>query len=50
MITRSGLFIIVAFACFLIAALTVALGPLIGPALAWGFGGFAAWMLSMVPA
>lgn len=37
-----------AFGCEMIAALTVAIGLGIGPALAWAFGGLAAWFLSMV--
>ena len=36
----------IAFACFLIAALTSAAVFSIGPAWAWGFGGFAAVALA----
>ena len=36
----------IAFVCFLIAALSEAFHIHIGPALAWAFGGFAAWMLT----
>jgi len=40
--------LVVAFACLLIAALTAAGIVAIGPALAWAFGGFAAWLLAQV--
>jgi hypothetical protein len=34
--------------CMFIAALTVAVGLHIGPALAWVFGGLSAWALASV--
>lgn len=37
---------LIAAVCFLIAALTVATSLNIGPAVAWFYGGFAAWMLT----
>lgn len=45
-VTRPGVLMLISAACFLIAALTVAFGLDIGPALAWAFGGFSAWALS----
>ena len=44
--THSVLLMFVSAVCFLIAALTAAFGIDIGPALAWAFGGFAAWVLA----
>jgi hypothetical protein len=44
--TAVRVLIFIAFACFLIAALTVATSLNIGPALAWFYGGFASWMLA----
>lgn len=47
-VTHSRLVLIIAVICFVLAALTEAAGPFLGPAWAWGFGGFAAWVLSGV--
>lgn len=44
----SRLLMFIAFVCLLIAALTVAGAFNIGPALAWVFGGLAAWALASV--
>lgn len=40
------LLLVIAGTCLLLAALTVAFGIGLGPALAWGAGGFAAWAWS----
>ena len=44
----SKLALLAAFVCWLLASLTVAAGQFVGPALAWGWGGFAAFALSLV--
>jgi hypothetical protein len=47
-VSHSKILIVVAFVCELVAALSAAGIVSIGPALAWAFGGLAAWFLSMV--
>jgi len=44
--TVTRLLLLAAFVCFLLAALVFAFGWDAGPPLAWGFGGFAAWVLA----
>lgn len=46
--TANRLLLFVAFVCFLLAALITAFKLDIGPALAWGWGGFASWLLAQV--